>query len=122
MTGRDRAADVAVAGAPIAAGMPNKIGRLLAGGQGLACSHDASSERRSEDAMRGARPYRSARLPQDAAAECTRMKAGRSDADVVEAVLGAAGHRVARRRDGPAGLTQREVEALRLRARGLSNE
>ena len=39
----------------------------------------------------------------------------------VEAVLGAAGHRVRRRREGPAGLTAREVEVLRLLARGLSN-
>jgi len=37
-------------------------------------------------------------------------------------VLGAAGHRVLRRREGPAGLTTREVEVLRLVARGLSNK
>jgi DNA-binding NarL/FixJ family response regulator len=37
-------------------------------------------------------------------------------------VLGAAGHRVPRRREGPAGLTQREVEVLKLLARGLSNK
>ena len=47
---------------------------------------------------------------------------GRLDPDAVDAVLGAAGHRVARRRQGPAGLTQREVEVLVLLARGLSNK
>jgi DNA-binding CsgD family transcriptional regulator len=40
----------------------------------------------------------------------------------VEAVLSAAGHRVRRHREGPAGLTGREVEVLRLLAQGLSNK
>jgi HD-GYP domain-containing protein (c-di-GMP phosphodiesterase class II) len=73
--------------------------------------------------MREPRPHRSA-LSADAAATQLRgdVKAGRRDADTVEAVLGAAGHRVSRRHGGPAGLTQREVEVLRLVARGLSNK
>ena len=50
------------------------------------------------------------------------VRAGRHDAEAAEAVLGAAGHRVPRRREGPAGLTPREVEVLRLLARGLSNK
>ena len=37
-------------------------------------------------------------------------------------MLGAAGHRVPRRPEGPAGLTPREVDVLRLLARGLSNK
>jgi hypothetical protein len=48
------------------------------------------------------------------------VKAGRHEADAVEAVLGAAGHRVSRWREGPAGLTPREVEVLRLVARAAS--
>ncbi len=74
-------------------------------------------------AMREPRPHRPA-LSADEAAALLRadVKAGRYDADAAEAVLGAAGHRVARRREGPAGLTPREVEVLRLLARGLSNK
>jgi HD-GYP domain-containing protein (c-di-GMP phosphodiesterase class II) len=73
-------------------------------------------------AMREPRPYRGVIAAPDAAAQLrAEVRAGRLDADAVEAVLGAAGHRVARRRSGPAGLTQREVEVLRLVARGLSN-
>ena len=74
-------------------------------------------------AMREPRPHRRERSAEDAAAELRGdVKAGRHDADAVEAVLGAAGHRVPRRREGPAGLTPREVEVLRLLARGLSNK
>jgi DNA-binding CsgD family transcriptional regulator len=69
------------------------------------------------------RPHRDALLPDIAAKELrAEVKAGRMDGDVVESVLGAAGHRVARRREGPAGLTAREVDVLRLVARGLSNK
>ncbi len=74
-------------------------------------------------AMREPRPYRPPRSPDDAAAQLRAgVRAGLYDADAVEAVLGAAGHRISRRREGPAGLTQREVEVLRLLARGLSNK
>ena len=66
------------------------------------------------------RPHREALLPEVAAKELrAEVKAGRMDGDVVEAVLGAAGHRVARRREGPAGLTAREVDVLRLVLAGL---
>jgi DNA-binding NarL/FixJ family response regulator len=61
--------------------------------------------------------------PEDAARELREeVKSGRLDPDAVDTVLGAAGHRVPRRREGPAGLTQREVEVLVLLARGLSNK
>jgi HD-GYP domain-containing protein (c-di-GMP phosphodiesterase class II) len=69
------------------------------------------------------RPHRDALLPEVAAKELRgEVKAGRLDGDVVEVVLGSAGHRVARRREGPAGLTAREVDVLRLVSRGLSNK
>jgi HD-GYP domain-containing protein (c-di-GMP phosphodiesterase class II) len=74
-------------------------------------------------AMTEPRPYRPARSARDAAAELrAEVKAGRLDTDAVEAVLAAAGHRVTGRREGPAGLTAREVDVLRLLARGLSSK
>ena len=67
------------------------------------------------------RPHRPA-VPAAEAAVLLRAeaRAGRLDGDAVAAVLAAAGHRPARRQDRPAGLTGREVEVLRLLARGLS--
>ena len=74
-------------------------------------------------AMREPRPHRPERSADEAAAELRAdVRAGRLDADAAEAVLGAAGHRVSGRREGPAGLTAREVDVLRLLARGLSNK
>src|SRR5438094_586489 len=56
-------------------------------------------------AMREPRPHRLARTAGDAAAELqAEVRAGRLDGDAVRAVLAAAGHRVQRRREGPAGL------------------
>ncbi|HEY3831543.1 MAG TPA: HD domain-containing phosphohydrolase [Acidimicrobiia bacterium] len=49
-------------------------------------------------------------------------RAGLLDADVVHAALGAAGHRVGRRADLPAGLTAREVDVLRHLVRGATNK
>jgi HD-GYP domain-containing protein (c-di-GMP phosphodiesterase class II) len=48
-------------------------------------------------------------------------RTGRLDAESVEAVLAAAGHRASRRTPWSAGLTAREVEVLRLVAQGRSN-
>jgi DNA-binding CsgD family transcriptional regulator len=74
-------------------------------------------------AMREPRPHRPARSADEAASELRAgVKAGRYDAEAVDAVLAAAGHRVPRRREGPAGLTPREVEVLKLLALGLSNK
>jgi HD-GYP domain-containing protein (c-di-GMP phosphodiesterase class II) len=74
-------------------------------------------------AMREPRPYRSERSADEAASELRAdVRGGGLDPESVEAVLGAAGHRVTRRREGPAGLTAREVEVLQLLARGLPNK
>lgn len=74
-------------------------------------------------AMVEPRPYRRAHSPKDAAAEMrSETRSGRLDSDAAEAVLVAAGHRAAVRRARPAGLTAREVDVLRLVARGLASK
>ena len=73
--------------------------------------------------MREPRPHRAQLSADDAAAQLhSDVKAGLRDGEAVDAVLAASGHRVRRRREGPAGLTPREVEVLRLLAQGLSNK
>jgi HD-GYP domain-containing protein (c-di-GMP phosphodiesterase class II) len=68
------------------------------------------------------RPHRPALDPSDAASQLRQdARAGRLDAESVEAVLAAAGHRASRSTPRSAGLTAREVEVLRLVAQGRSN-
>lgn len=74
-------------------------------------------------AMTEPRPYREPLSADEAEAAIGReVRAGRLDADAVDAVLRASGRRAPARREGPAGLTAREVEVLALLARGLANK
>ena len=69
------------------------------------------------------RPYRPALTPDAAAAELrTEARSGRLDGEAVECVLAAATGARSRRAEHPGGLTSREVEVLRLLARGLSTK
>jgi HD-GYP domain-containing protein (c-di-GMP phosphodiesterase class II) len=72
-------------------------------------------------AMTEPRPHRPAMTSEQAAAELrAEVKAGRLDPEAVGGVLDAAGMPVGRRREQVAGLTAREIEVLRLLARGAS--
>jgi HD-GYP domain-containing protein (c-di-GMP phosphodiesterase class II) len=75
-------------------------------------------------AMREARAHRPALDTAEAEAELLReAQEGRLDPEAVDAVLAAAGHRVAKRpRELPAGLTPRELEVLLALVRGQSNQ
>ena len=84
--------------------------RLLA----AAVAYHQLLERRPERSAASTRSMPRVELREEA-------RAGRLDADSVEAVLAAAGHRVSRRTSQSGGLTAREVEVLRLVAQGRSN-
>jgi HD-GYP domain-containing protein (c-di-GMP phosphodiesterase class II) len=74
-------------------------------------------------AMTQERPHRHARDEGEAAEiVATEARGGRFDTEVVRAVLEAAGHRPAKTRTAwPAGLSDREIDVLRLLTAGLSN-
>jgi DNA-binding NarL/FixJ family response regulator len=73
--------------------------------------------------MREPRAHREPRSAAEAASRLRgEVRAGRLDPDAVEAVLAGAGHRASRRRAGAAGLTAREIDVLRLLARGCTNK
>jgi len=77
-----------------------------------ACAFQAMTEPRS---------YRPPLPAKQASSELrAEVRAGRLDADAVDAVLAAAGQSHGKRRTGPAGLTPREIEVLALIARGAS--
>jgi HD-GYP domain-containing protein (c-di-GMP phosphodiesterase class II) len=69
------------------------------------------------------RPHRAALRPEAAASQLrAEVRAGRLDGEAVRAVLETAGHRVGTRRQQVAGLTDREIEVLRLLARSQTNK
>jgi putative nucleotidyltransferase with HDIG domain len=74
-------------------------------------------------AMTEQRPHRPARSADEAASELqNEARAGRLDGDAVGAVLASAGHTTRARVARPSGLSDREVEVLRLLALGLTNK
>jgi HD-GYP domain-containing protein (c-di-GMP phosphodiesterase class II) len=74
-------------------------------------------------AMTEERPHRPARTPAEAARALEQgARDGSLDAEAVRAVLNAAGQPTSRRINWPAGLSDREVEVLRLVARGRTDK
>jgi DNA-binding CsgD family transcriptional regulator len=74
-------------------------------------------------AMGEDRPHRPALAPEQIATELrAAARAGHLDGELVECVLTAAGHQPRRRREHVGGLTARELEVLRLIARGRSTK
>lgn len=73
-------------------------------------------------ALTEARPYRSAFQPEVAAQEVQKLvRAGKLDGDAVNYVLSAAGHHVKKaHKEMVAGLSEREIDVLRLLSRGLT--
>jgi len=69
-----------------------------------------------------ARPYRSAFEPETAAKELNKLvRGGKLDREAVNSILSAAGHHVKKpRREMVAGLSERELDVLRLLAHGLT--
>jgi HD-GYP domain-containing protein (c-di-GMP phosphodiesterase class II) len=69
-----------------------------------------------------ARPYRSALAPDAAAREVqSQVRSGKLDGEAVNYVLSAAGHSVKKaRKEMVAGLSEREIDVLRLLSRGLT--
>jgi len=74
-------------------------------------------------AMTEVRPHRAPLTPEAAAQELVReVSAGRLDRDAVDAVLDASGQRAPLpKRAWPSGLSEREIDVLRLAVRGRSN-
>lgn len=69
------------------------------------------------------RPHRKAMTPEDAAHALRAISPRKLDPVAIDAVLGAAGHATIRTpQPRPAGLTDRQVDVLRLLAAGLSNK
>jgi HD-GYP domain-containing protein (c-di-GMP phosphodiesterase class II) len=95
--------------------------QLRSGALGVAARVLAAAD--AFQAMTQTRAHRPARTAAEAAGElASEARAGRLDADAVRAVVQAAGRPApSLRPPRPAGLTERQVEVLRLVAQGLSN-